>query len=167
MRSTVNPAADECLLDVVDRARTIGDVDELELDPARHAGQLLHRALRHERAVVEGDDVIAHPLHLLEHVRRQHHVDAELAIDLADDVEHLVALHRVEPVGRFVEHDELRVGGDRLGELHPLPLAGRHRAEGAEPLLAEPDQVQRVAGAARAPRRAGRPFTSARWRTKS
>ena len=132
-------------------------LDQLELDPAGHAGQLVHRALRDERAVVEGDDVVAHPLDLFEHVRRQHHVDAELTIHLADDVEHLVALHRVEAVGRFVEHDELRVGGDRLGELHPLALAGRHRAEGAEPLLAEPDEVERVAARGSAPRHGAAP----------
>ena len=29
----------------------------------------------------------------------------------------------------------------------PLALTGRHRAEGAEPLLTEPDEVERVAGA--------------------
>ena len=75
----------------------------------------------------------------------EHHVDPEVAFDLHDDVEHLVALHRVEAVGRLVEHDEARVGGDRLGELDPLALPGRHRAERAEPLFAEPDQVQRVA----------------------
>ena len=54
----------------------------------------------------------------------------------------------VEAVGRFIEHDQARIGGDRLGELHALTLAGRHRAERPEALLAEADQVQRIAGSA-------------------
>ena len=61
-------------------------------------------------------------------------------------LEHLVALDRVEPVGRLVEHDQARVRRDRLGELDPLALTGRHRAERSEPFLTEPDEVQRVAG---------------------
>ena len=58
-----------------------------------------------------------------------------------------VALHGVEPVGRLVEEHELGVVRDRRGELHALPLAGRHRPDRAEALLAEPDEPERVVGA--------------------
>ena len=64
--------------------------------------------------------------------------------DAPDEVEHLGSLHRVEPVRRLVEQDELGVVGDRRGELHALPLAGRHRPDGPEALLAEPDEPERV-----------------------
>ena len=40
----------------------------------------------------------------------------------------------------------MRVVGERGGELHPLLLAGRHRAERTEPLLAQPHLPQGVAG---------------------
>ena len=69
--------------------------------------------------------------------------------------EHLLALHRVEAVGRLVEQHEVGVVGDGLGQLHPLALAGRHRADRAEPLLAEADLPQRVAGPVRWPPGAG------------
>ena len=78
-------------------------------------------------------------------MRREHDVDRVLGTDLSDQGEHLVALHRVESVGRFVEEDQTWVGGDRLGELDALTLPGRHRAEGTEPFLAEADQPQCIA----------------------
>ena len=58
--------------------------------------------------------------------------------------QHVVALQRVEPVGRLVEQHELRVVGDRPGELHALPLPGRHRADRPESLLPETDLPERV-----------------------
>ena len=141
--------------DALDRIGNVVDLDELQLDAARCAGELDHRALRHQPALIEGDDVIADALDLLQDVRGQHDVDPEVAMDLHDEVEHLLALDGIEAVGRFVEHDQARVRRDRLRQLDPLPLPGRHRAECTEPLFAEADEVQRVAGAASAPRRAG------------
>ena len=69
---------------------------------------------------------------------------AELGADPTDEIEHLRPLHRVEPVGRLVEQDELGVVRDRGGELDPLPLAGGHRPDRTEALLAEADQPERV-----------------------
>ncbi len=140
-------ALDELPFDRLDRARMVGQVDQLDLDAAERTGEFGHRALRDESAGVERHDVVADPFDLFEHVRRQHHVDPELAVDVDDDAQHLVALDRVESVGRFVEHDQARVGGDRLGELDPLALSGRHRAECPEAFFAETDEIQRVAGA--------------------
>ena len=62
--------------------------------------------------------------------------------------EHVVALHRVEAVGGLVEQQQERVVGEGRGELDPLPLAGRHGAEGAEPLLAQAHLPERVAAPA-------------------
>ena len=89
---------------------------------------------------------VADPLDLLEQVRRQDDVDAELGADPADEREHVVALHGIEAVGGLVEQHEGRVVGDGLGQLHPLALAGRHGADRAEPLLAQTDLPERVAG---------------------
>ena len=57
------------------------------------------------------------------------------------------ALGRVEPVGRLVEQEQLGVVDDRLGQLDPLALPGAHGADRAEPLLAQADLPQGVAGA--------------------
>ena len=69
---------------------------------------------------------------------------AELGADATDEGEHLRPLHRVEPVGRLVEEDELGIVGDRRGELDPLALARGHQPDRTEALLAETDQPQRV-----------------------
>ena len=98
----------------------------------------------HDRAVAEDHHRIADLLRLLQVVRRDHDVHAELGADPPDQRQHVVALERVEPVGGLVEQDELGVVDDRAGELHALPLAGRHRPDRAEPLLAEPDLPERV-----------------------
>ena len=113
--------------------------------PAGVPGQFVHRALGDEDAVVQGHHVVADLLDLFEHVRRQDDVDPEVALDLHDQPEHVVALHGVESVGGFVEHDQPRIGGDRLGELGPLTLAGRHGAERPESFLAQADEVERIA----------------------
>ena len=72
---------------------------------------------------VEHDDVVAHLLHVVEQVGGEQHRDAEPA-EPGDEVEHLLATHRVEAGGRLVEEHELRVGHDRLGELGALAHAG-------------------------------------------
>ena len=77
-------------------------------------------------------------------VGRDHDVHPELAADPPDQRQHVVALKRVEPVGRLVEEHELGIVDDRPRELHALPLAGRHRADRPEPLLAEADLPERV-----------------------
>ena len=101
----------------------------------------------HDLATLDDHDPVADPLHLLEVVGRDDDVHAELGADAADEIEHLRPLHRVEPVGRLVEEDDLGVVGDRGGELHALPLPRGHRPDGAEALLAEADQPERVVGA--------------------
>ena len=87
--------------------------------------------------------------------------------DLSDQREHLVALHRIEAVGRFVEQHERRIGRDRLGELDPLALPGRHRAERAESFLAETRPATSASLARPLASARGMPRTSAMCFTKS
>ncbi len=65
-------------------------------------------------------------------------------VQAGDQLQHGVALDRIEPVGRLVEEDQVGGVGDGLSQLDPLALAGGHRAQRPEPLLAEPDQEQGV-----------------------
>ena len=95
-------------------------------------------------AAVQDHGGVADALDLLEQVRRQQHGDAELVADAVDQLQHGVALHRVEAVGGLVEQHQLRVVGEGLGELHPLALAGGHGAERPAALLAQPDLPQHV-----------------------
>ena len=62
--------------------------------------------------------------------------------------EHVVALDRVEALGGLVEQHQHGVVDDRLRQLHPLALTGRHRADRSHPLLAQADLPQHVAGPA-------------------
>jgi len=110
--------------------------------------ELGHIAEGHELSPPDDGDALADPLHLVEQVRGEHHVDAVVGGHPLDEVQHLVALHGVEAVGGLVEQQQVGVVGDGLGHLHPLALTGRHRAERAEPLLAESDEVERIARSA-------------------
>ena len=130
-----------------ERRELVGPFVDLDHEPLRPPAKVGERPGVDDLPALDDHDRIADPLDLLEVVRRDDDMDAELRADAADQREHLCPLHRVEPVGRLVEEDELGVVGDRGGELDPLPLAGGHRADRAEPLLAEPHQPERVVGA--------------------
>ena len=93
---------------------------------------------------VEHDNVVADPLHVVEDVRGEHHQDAELPVDAADQVEHLLPAERIEPVRRLVEEDQLGIVHDRLGELHPLFHAGRESFDQPVALFVETDLVEHV-----------------------
>ena len=119
-----------------------------------------------ESSRIERHDVVADALDLFEEVTREEDIDAVLGADLTDQGQHFVALDGIETVGRFVEQHERRIGGDRLGELHPLALTGRHGAE--RPKRSSPSPTSHSASLAR-PRASlfGMPRTSARCFTKS
>ena len=110
----------------------------------RVASQLTQAPGPYDRPRSEDHDVIADPLRLLEVVRRDHDVHLELAPDPADQRQHVVALERIEAVGRLVEENEGGIVHDRSGELHALPLPRRHRPDRPESLLAEPDLPESV-----------------------
>ena len=153
---------------VDERLRFAVDVDHHAVSDA---AQLVDRSVGGDHAVAQDHHRVADPLDLLEQVRREQHVDPELGAAATDQLEHLVALDGIEAVGRLVEQHELRIVGDRLGELDALALAGRHRADRTEALLAEPDRPERAAGAVggvavgetRATRRCGRTRS---WRAR-
>ena len=77
-----------------------------------------------------------------------------------DQLEHLVAAGRVEPVRRLVEEQQARIVDEGLGELDPLLHAGRVAADRPVALLVQPD----VAGG---PRRSARGPRSAAGRTSA
>ena len=103
------------------------------------AAELAEDPRAHHGAVAEDHHRVADLLGLLQVVRRDHDVHAELGADPPDQRQHVVALERVEAVGRLVEQDEGGIVNDCSGELHALALAGRHRPDRPEPLLPEPD----------------------------
>ena len=128
--------------------------------------EVLEPPAAHHLAGVEDHRAVGDALHLVEHVAGEHHVDAEVVADPADEGEHVVALHRVEAVGGLVEQHQHGVVDDGLGQLHPLALAGGHGAQGPDPLLAQPDLPHHVQARPVASRR-GSPWSSATWRTRS
>ena len=136
--STSKPLAAQ---DGCELGRPVVDDDD---QPLRVAAKLAQAPRPHDRAAAEDHHRVADPLCLLEMMGRDHDVHPELAPDPPDQGEHVVALERVEPVGRLVEEHELRIVDDRSRELHALPLAGRHRADRTEALLAEAHLPERV-----------------------
>src|SRR5712691_8249424 len=115
---------------------------DLQLD-AEAPGQvprgedLLDRAGREHRAPAQQHRVGEAVGHLFDMVGDQHQ-DRKLGIagQLAQPPQQVLAAAQVEPGGRLVEQQQLRVGHQRPGDLHPLALA---LGEGRE--LA-PDQVR-------------------------
>ena len=89
--------------------RPVVDDDDEPLGVA--AAELAEDPGPHDRAVAEDHDGVADLLGLLEVMRRDHDVHAELGADPPDQRQHVVALERVEPVGGLVEQDERRGRG--------------------------------------------------------
>ena len=121
--------------------RTVVDLDDEPFRPLAHIGE---RSRMDDLAAFDDHHRVADPFHLFEVVGRNEDVHAELGADAPDEIEHLRPLHRVEPVGRLVEEDQLGVVCDRSCELDALSLPRRHRSDRAKALLAEPDEPERV-----------------------
>ena len=94
-------------------------------------------------ATLDHDEVVADPLDLAQEMRGHQDRDPELGADPPDEVEHLVAARRIEPVRRLVEEHELRVVNERLGELDPLAHPGRVPAHLSIALLEQADVAKR------------------------
>ena len=92
-----------------------------------------------EPSRVDRQQVIADPLDLAQQVRGEDDGDPELGAGAPDEVQHLVAAGRVEPVGGLVEEQQPRVVDERLGELDALLHAGRVAADGPVALLVQAD----------------------------
>jgi hypothetical protein len=116
-----------------------------DFDPhgTRPFDELVHRTGEHEGTGIDHDDVIAHPLYVVEQVGGEQDGDAERR-QAADEVEHLLPPDGVEPGRRLVEQHELGIGDERLGELHALAHPRRETTDGTEPRLVESDEVENV-----------------------
>ena len=72
--------------------------------------------------VHQHDHPLGHPLDLVEHVRADDH-RPPLAPSCLNSVDQVQALHRVGAVQRLVEHEHLRIGDQRRGDLGSLAHA--------------------------------------------
>ena len=101
------------------------------------------------RRCVEGDDpscvhdrdAVAEPLGLVEVVRREQNRDRAAGSQASDHLEQLVADARVEPDGRLVEEEHLRLGNERPRDLEPTPLAAAVGRDGPVEQLGEAERL--------------------------
>ena len=129
------------------RAQVAIVAGDLELDEGAVRPPLfLEIAVMDDRAVLHDHDLVAHLLDVAQQVGADEHVHALLVLHLGDELEHAPARGRIEAVGRFVEHDQLRSVHDRLGELRHLLHPERVGPELAITRLAEPDVEQHLVG---------------------
>src|SRR6266702_1828717 len=148
-RERVEPACGNSVLATGDAPRSARPggparlpVLDLQLD-AEAPGQvprgedLLDRAGREHRAAAQQHGVGEAVGYLFDMVGDQHHHRRlGIAGQLGEPPQQVLAAAQVEPRGRLVEQQQLRVGHQRPGDLHPLALALRQRGELA------PDQVR-------------------------
>ena len=116
----------------------------------------VRRALADDRAEVQDGETAGDALEGMDDVLDPDDRRA-LRMDGGEDREKIVAFGVGEAAGDLVEQQELRLGGDRLGELEPLEIEQRQRAGGFERERSEAGQRQRLvrlappAGIARPP----------------
>jgi hypothetical protein len=120
------------------------DLDEHGLRLPRELADL---ARVHQPPALHDDDAVAGALDVGHQVRREQHADAELPMRLADQRQHLLAPHRIQPGRRLVEEDERGIVHQRLAQLDALLHPGRVAADRAVALLEQPGVAQRVGGA--------------------
>ena len=98
----------------------------LELDevPVR-ATLFFEVALVHDRAVLQDHGLVADLLDVAQQVRAHENVHPLLFLHVDDELEHPPASGGIEPVGRFVQYDQLGPVNDRLRELGHLLHAVR------------------------------------------
>ena len=89
----------------------------------RAAGELRRRRIGEKAAMSDDDRPAAHRLDLLEQMGRDH--DRLVGPHRGDDLAHLVFLVGVEPVGRLVEDQHLRIVQQRLRDPNAAPVALR------------------------------------------
>ena len=96
-----------------------------------------HRPLHHQHAVeVVGDGA--------ELVRHEQHRGAVLLHEVHERVAEAGLRLDVDTRDRLVEHEQLGLGGQRLGDQHALLLAARQLREAAPAHLGERDRLERV-----------------------
>jgi len=72
---------------------------------------------------------------------------AAAPVELDQEVDERALAGEVHPVGRLVEHQEIRLAGEGAGEQHALLLATRELAEEAPRQGGDADELERLAGA--------------------
>ena len=102
---------------------------------------VVDRPVGDDRALVHDDDVRAGLLDLGEQVARHQHGAPARGV-AAQDLAHGVDLGRVEPVGRLVEHEQLRQPEHGLGDREPLAHALAVGADPAVDRVAEAGDLQ-------------------------
>jgi hypothetical protein len=103
--------------------------------------QLLDRALLLHAAAGDHEDSVARELRLVEQVRGEQHGVA--AGQLPHEAADLADLRGVEPHGRLVEDEHLRIVEEGRGEADPLPVALRELGDGPAADVLEPAVPQR------------------------
>ena len=124
--------------------RALVDLDD---ERAGALGEGVHGRGLEQVPGIDGDEVLAHPLDLAEQVAGHDDGDTELGAGALDEVEHLVATGRVEPVGGLVEQQQPRVMDQRLGQLDALLHARGVAAHGSVALLEEAHVPQHLGAA--------------------
>ena len=116
---------------------------DLELDEALVGPPLFFEvAMVHDHAVLENHGLVAHLLDVGQQVGADEHIHPLLLLHFSDELEHPPPCGRIEPVGRFVQHHQLRSVDDRLGELRHLLHSVRVRPQLPVARLSEPDVKQ-------------------------
>ena len=92
-------------------------------------------------------------------MRDEHEGDADVALDRLELDLHLLAQLEVERAERLVEQQHLRAVDQRAGERHALALAAGELVGAAVAVVAEAHLLERLLGAAAAPRPRGTFFT--------
>src|SRR5688572_8771507 len=115
--------------------------DHLRL--AQPGDQLLRRAERDDASVIDDGHAIAQELRLV-HVMGRHQDRAASCAKLVEQPPQLPPRVRIEPGGRLVEKQQVRIAGERAGEREALFLAAGELADTARPLAFELDNLQQI-----------------------
>ena len=117
----------------------VAGTDQDRLPAGRQLGE---RALHDDAAVIDDRDRVADLLHLVEQVRGEQH-RAAFRDEAADHAPELVDAGRVEPVGRLVQDQQLRVGEESARDAQALTHPERVGGDAIVRPLGEADAFER------------------------
>ena len=122
-RQDVGPAVRRGHPEVRAGRHCVPDLPEVGGPHGRIGHDLVEGALRQHRPQVHDDGAVDHVGHHGQVVLDQEHGRAALALHGAQDRGHLGRLVQVEPRGRLVGQQDLRLGGQGPGQLHQAAVA--------------------------------------------
>lgn len=81
------------------------------------------RQREHDATLIDARNNVGYFLQIRRNMAREQNAATFFAYEVAQDIEHVLAGHRVEPGRRFVEYQQFRVvcEGECERELHPHP----------------------------------------------